>query len=87
MSYVYVLVEEASRNVYIGFSADLKKRIRQHTGGWGAQTTRHGTWHLVYYEAYADEGDARRRELRLKHDGRARRQLYTRIQSSLAGQK
>ena len=87
MYYVYVLVEKASKERYIGFSSDLKNRIHQHTSGWGAKTTKRGTWNLVYYEAFVSESDARTRERRLKHDGRARYQLCARIQDSLAGQK
>ena len=87
MYYVYVLVEGATREVYIGFTLDLKRRVEEHRRGSGAKYTKSGVWCLAYYEAFLSESDARSRERRLKHDGRARYQLYTRIGNSLAGQK
>ena len=84
MFYVYVIVEEVRRDVYIGFSNDLKKRIQKHNSGSGAKYTKAGKWRLAYYEAFSNESDARTRERRLKHDGRAKYQLYARIEKSLA---
>ena len=87
MYYVYVLAEELDRRVYVGFTSDLRRRVKQHEHGSGAKHTKCGAWRLAYYEAFFSESDARTREKRLKHDGRARYQLYARIQKSLAGQK
>ena len=87
MYYVYVLVEDADREVYVGFTSDLRRRIEEHERGMGAKRTKRGAWRLAYYEAFLSEADARTRERRLKHDGRARYQLYARLQNSLAGQK
>ena len=42
----------------------------------------HLGWRLVYYEAYQSEGNARRRERRLKDHGNAVRQLKQRIKDS-----
>ena len=87
MYYVYVIVEDTRQEKYVGFSTNLKARLNQHNSGTGAKYTKCGKWRLVYYEAFADEGDARTRERRLKHDGRARYQLYVRIKKSLTDQK
>ena len=64
MFYVYVLKCPKAATVYIGFSADLRQRIKQH-----ASHPMHRGWKLAYYEAYLDEKDARERERRLKHHG------------------
>ena len=87
MYYVYVLVEERSGENYVGYSANLKSRITQHQEGRGAKTTRNGTWHLVYYEAYVDKRDAVIRERRLKQNGNARRQLLKRVEESVGWAK
>jgi len=85
--YVYVLVDETDREVYVGFTTDLRRRVEEHRSGRGAKYTQSGDWRLAYYEAFFSEADARTREKKLKHDGRARYQLYARIKNSFAGQK
>ena len=79
MFYVYVLKSPKSAELYYGFSANLKQRVRQH------QTMpKHAGWQLAYYEAYRSEADARKRERMLKHYGAARGQLKKRIAGSLS---
>ncbi len=82
MHYVYVLQGEESHQLYVGFTSDLKRRFEEHTKGQSKFTSR-DKWRLVYYEAYASETDARRREQRLKHHGQAMRQLKLRIVCSM----
>ena len=77
MSYVYVLIDPMSAEIYIGFSNDLRRRIDEH----GKSV--HRGWKLVYYEAYQSEDDARRRERRLKDHGNAIRLLKDRIADSI----
>jgi putative endonuclease len=67
MFYVYLLENQNDRSWYIGYSADLKKRIEQHLSGNGAQTTkRKRNWSLIYYESYKNMQDAKGRERFLK---------------------
>ena len=67
MFYVYLLENADDKSWYIGYSADLKKRIERHQKGEGARTTgRKKNWGLIYYEAYKNEQDARGRERFLK---------------------
>ena len=81
MYYVYVLINE-KKNLYIGFTKDLKKRVEKHNSSGTKYTSRFKQWKLIYYEAYLSEQDARRREKRLK-DGRARYLLKERIAHSI----
>ena len=48
MYYVYVLVEETDREVYVGFTSDLPRRVEEHQSGHGAKYTKNGTWRLAY---------------------------------------
>ena len=80
MYYVYLLVSDDNHR-YIGYTGDLKRRLKEHNAAKSGYT-KGKRWHLVYYEAYASKKDAMRRERRLK-DGRARRQLINRISESL----
>ena len=50
MYYVYVLKSLAGR-VYIGYTTDLTRRMKEHQGKRSAYT-KNDEWHLVYYEAY-----------------------------------
>jgi putative endonuclease len=78
MFYVYVLKDPSSEAIYIGYSADLKERFRQHQC-----LPAHKGWKLVYYEAYLDENDARNRERKLKHYGSSLGKLKARIDESI----
>ena len=81
MFYVYILQSETS--FYVGFSADLRRRVSQHNDG-STHSTRGRKWRLVYYEAYLSRGAAIKRERVLKNDGRTRRHLMERIREMLS---
>ena len=84
MYYVYLLQNVADeKDVYIGYTNNLKRRLKEHNLASNRGYTRGKQWRLVYYESYLAESDARRRERRLKQDGRARYQLMRRISASL----
>jgi len=69
MFYVYVLQSESDDGLYIGFSTDLRRRIKEHNEGRAFATSFRGPWWLIYYEAYLDEEDAQGRERYLKSGG------------------
>lgn len=76
--YVYALRSATTGKFYIGFTHDLRRRVAEHTKGLNRSTKAYaGTWKLVYYEAHANEADARRREKYLKttSGGRALRNM------------
>jgi putative endonuclease len=66
MHYVYVLQSQSDQGLYIGYSADLRRRLGQHQAGEAFATSFRGPWQLIYYEAYLEEADARGREEFLK---------------------
>src|SRR2546423_14996871 len=78
MYYVYILKHPAEDRIYIGFSADLRGRMRRHE-------SEHSRWRLAYYEAYASEGDARARERRLKKKGKEQKKLKKRNMGKFKG--
>ena len=82
MYYLYLLVSERGER-YIGFTEDLRRRVEEHNRS-GSKYTKGRKWKLVYYEAYASREDAVRREKRLKHDGRSRYGLMSRVEGSIA---
>jgi len=48
MFYVYVLHSIADQGLYIGYSADLKKRLSEHKRGASFATSCRGPWKLIY---------------------------------------
>ena len=73
MFYVYLLKNKARGNTYIGYTNDLKRRLKEHLAK---------KPELVYYEAFKSEKDARTRERRLKQ-GQTFRRLKERLINSL----
>lgn len=51
---------------YIGYTTDLKKRVRQHNNGENLATKSHRPYKLIFCEAFLNKQDAKRREEYLK---------------------
>ena len=84
MYYVYWLKSLNNGKVYVGFTNDLRRRIKEHNSGKGGKYTKNKRpFSLIYYEAYRSESDAKRRESNLKLHKKAYTQLRTRILVSL----
>ena len=82
MYFVYVILQN-NGNLYIGYSKDLKKRIRDHKGGKVRTTRNNRPLKLILYECYLLEDDAKRREKYLKSsDGK--RDLKRQLSSAFA---
>ena len=66
MFYVYCLESLKNQQLYIGYTANLKKRFEEHNRGLNSSTKRYMPWKLIYYEASLNKLDAERREEYLK---------------------
>lgn len=66
MFYVYILFSELDKQLYTGFCDNLRARFEKHQNGFVKATKHRRPLKLIYYEAYANELDARRREIYLK---------------------
>ena len=66
MFYNYVLQSEKNNSLYVGYTADLRKRLKEHNQGLDRSTKPYRPWKLIYYEACLNEDDAKRREHYLK---------------------
>jgi putative endonuclease len=69
MIFVYVLQSELDSGLYIGMTADLRRRFEEHQIGASRSTKGRRPWRLIYYEAYLDQADAEGREVFLKSGG------------------
>lgn len=64
--YVYVLQSVKSSRLYVGFTGDLVKRLKEHNRGIVFSTKPFVPWKVIHYMAYLDRKDAIRREKYLK---------------------
>jgi len=64
--YVYVFKSEKDEMFYVGFTADLIKRISEHNNGEVISTRNRQPLKLVYYEVSLNKYDALHREKYLK---------------------
>jgi len=80
---VYVIQHSISKEIYIGRTNDLRRRLKEHNASQQTATKRSsGEWILIYAEGYRSKSDAVKRELRLKQHGRAKQELLKRAESS-----
>ena len=65
--HVYMLKSLGKKKVtYVGYTNDLKKRIRLHNSGKGAKFTRGRKWKLIYKEKCSTKSQAISREYYIK---------------------
>ncbi|MFH1472812.1 MAG: GIY-YIG nuclease family protein [bacterium] len=83
MNYVYVIKSLKDEELYIGSTTDLKRRLREHNEGKAFSTSFRKPFELIYYEAYKNLEDARKREKALKLRGNSRKHLMNRISRCL----
>ena len=51
---------------YVGYTNNLKKRLKKHNAGTGAKFTRGRKWKLLYFEKYKTKTKAMKREHYIK---------------------
>ena len=82
MQYTYVIRSKKNGYLYTGYTADLRKRFKEHNSGKHGFTKNRGSYELIYYEACHDENDAKSREKYLK-SGQGKRYLKNRLKRFL----
>ena len=64
--YVYILKSLKDGKLYIGYTNNLKSRIKEHEKGLNFSTKYRLPFKLIYFEGCLNEQDAKRRESYLK---------------------
>jgi putative endonuclease len=82
MFYVYILLSLKDRQLYIGYTSNLKDRYIKHKNGYVKATGYRRPLKLIYYEAYLLESDAMRREKFFK-GGKGRMELKIQLKDIL----
>ena len=62
MFYTYVLWNKEDKKFYIGYTADLKRRMQEHNCNGVHSTSRFKSAKLIFYEAFLSKEDSIRRE-------------------------
>ncbi|OGZ62617.1 MAG: hypothetical protein A3C58_02845 [Candidatus Staskawiczbacteria bacterium RIFCSPHIGHO2_02_FULL_34_10] len=81
MFFVYILQSKKDKELYVGYTKDLRERFKKHNLGLVPSTKTRIPFRLAYYEAYASKQDAVIREHNLKLRAKALAQLKKRIKS------
>ncbi len=74
--YVYMLKSKSVKTItYVGYTNNLKKRIKLHNSGKGAKFTRGRKWKLIYKENFNTKKQAISREYYIKKNRTLRNKI------------
>lgn len=83
MYYVYLIQSEKIKRFYVGFTFDLKQRIKKHNTGKVRSAKAYIPYKLIYFEGFRSKKNALIREKKLKHHGQGIRRLKKRLANSM----
>ena len=76
--YVYMLKSKSVKPItYVGYTNNLKLRLKKHNSGIGAKSTRGYKWKIIYKKRFYDKRLAMSFEYKLKKDLKKRRYLLS----------
>ena len=75
--YVYLIVTEINRKIvsYVGYTNNLKKRLKLHNSSKGAKFTRGKKWKMIYFKNYKSKKIAMSEEYKLKKNYPLRKKI------------
>ncbi len=74
MYFVYLIVTKNKKRTisYVGYTNNIKKRLKDHNNSKGAKFTKGRKWKLAYYKSYDNKIIAMRQEYKLKKNYKLR---------------
>ena len=60
---------------YVGWTNNIKKRLKKHNSGKGAKSTRGKKWKVIYCELFKTKKGAMQREYYIKKDIKLRKKI------------
>ena len=83
MYYVYLIISKNKKRTisYVGYTNNLKRRIKLHNEAKGAKFTRGRKWSLLYSKKYANKNVAMSEEYKLKKNYKLRKKIKLRIKN------
>ena len=75
--FVYLLVSFHKKRIfsYVGYTNDIKKRLKLHNTSKGAKFTRGRKWKIIYKKGYNTKVEAMRNEYQLKNNKKKRSKI------------
>jgi len=75
--FVYLLITNSKNKFisYVGYTYNLKKRLKLHNSSKGAKFTRGRKWNLIYKKRYNSKSKALSEEYKLKKNYKLRSQI------------
>jgi putative endonuclease len=75
--YVYLIVTKNKKNItsYVGYTNNIKNRVKLHNNSKGAKFTRGRFWKLIYSKRYMSKIKAMKEEYKLKKNYKLRNQI------------
>ena len=75
--YVYLIVTNINRKIisYVGYTNNLKKRLKFHNSSKGAKFTRGKKWKMIYFKNYKSKKIAMSEEYKLKKNYTLRKKI------------
>tara|TARA_B100002051_G_scaffold168748_1_gene159363 strand:+ start:249 stop:500 length:252 start_codon:yes stop_codon:yes gene_type:complete len=83
MYYVYLIISKNKKRTisYVGYTNNLKRRIKLHNEAKGAKFTRGRKWSLLYSKKYANKNIAMSEEYKLKKNYKLRKKIKSRVKN------
>ena len=80
--FVYLIVTFYNKRLvsYVGYTNDIKKRIKLHNSSKGAKFTRGKKWKIVYKKSYNTKSEAMKNEYLLKKNKKKRFEIKQKYQ-------
>jgi putative endonuclease len=74
MYFVYLIVSKNKKRTisYVGYTNNIKKRLKDHNNSKGAKFTKGRKWKLAYYKSYDNKIVAMKEEYKLKNNYKLR---------------
>ena len=69
-------ISSVKKKTYIGFTSNLKKRLKDHNSNKGAKYTRGNRWIIIYKKSFSSKSEAMSYEYSLKRDKKERLRIY-----------
>ena len=82
--YIYLIgsLKNSQLKTYVGYTNNLKKRLKLHNDGKGAKSTKGRTWKFYYYRKYNSKKEAMSQEYYLKNNRLKRKVIITKFLST-----
>ncbi len=79
--YVYIIetVKSKIHKTYVGYTVNLKKRLKNHNDNKGAKSTKGHKWKLIYKKKFISKSDAMSYEYKLKNDRKLKKKILNKI--------